>query len=121
MPTWGGVTVICVEAASWVMSMLRSAASVLQRRVEGNTVHRHQPVLAGVVGGEQGVVNELDPGGDLAELVDQARHRLTDDRVTLRRAPATGGVAEGDERVVEGVAVGLELIGGSGFRWCRRN
>ena len=115
MPTWGGVTVIWLEAARSVMLMLRSAASARSAELKATALTETRPLSVGVVGGEEGVVDELDPRRDLAKLGDQAGHRLADDGVALRRTPAAGCVAKGDEGVVERVAVGFQLIGGGGL------
>ena len=73
---------------------------------------RDEAVVAGVVGGEHGVVDELDPGRGSRAARRSSWSSPADDRVTLRRTATTGRVAERDEGVVERVAVGLELIGG---------
>ena len=92
------------------MLMLRSAASALQRRVDRDGVDRNEAVVACVVGGQQGVVDEFDPVGDLPQLGDQAAHRLSDDGIALRSTAPSGRVAEGDERVVERVPVRLQRL-----------
>ena len=83
----------------------------LQGDVDRHRVDRDEAAV-GVVRGDHGVVDQLDPGRDFAQLGDQAGHRRTDDRVTLRRAATTRRPAERSEGVVERVAIGLESIDG---------